>query len=200
MNRQQFAIGFTAISILSALASPLSAQTLERTVNMTVVKASTKWVDSFDQGIIQYFAPDFYVIPTIDGRQLPKSKVVSDKMEPTFNHSVATKVSLSKTKVPISLKLMDSDTFPNSDDIADINPLPGQDVLTLNYEPSTGSIYGPDGRKLGTKGQAIAVKGDKDKHGVEITFIVTHKDTTVTSPQLPQEPSCPVAGTNCQVK
>jgi len=57
-------------------------------------------------------------------------------------------ISLDKTRIPITLKLMDSDTFPDSDDIADINPLPGQDVLTLNYEPGTGSTYSSERPQL----------------------------------------------------
>lgn len=200
MKRQLLSIGFATISILSASTSPLLAQTTERTVNVKVIKAYTQWLDTFDTLVTDNELPDFYIVPTIDGQQFSRSKVVSESYQPTFNYTVGTKVSTSKTRIPVSLKMMDNDTAPNADEIADINPLPGQDVLTLSYEPSTGAIYGPDNRKLGMKGQTISVKGDRDKRGVEITFTITHKDALATTPQLPQDPSCPVAATNCQVK
>lgn len=202
MKRQHVAIGFAAIAILNAIALPLSAQTIERTVTLKAIKAKTNCLDCLDRLVITNELPDFYVVPSIDGRQLDRSRVISESIQPTFNHTVSTKVAMSKNRIPIALKLMDNDTPPNADEIADISPLSDQKVLTMSYEPSTKAIYGPDNRKLGELGQAITVKGNKDRFGgeVEITFSISHKDTATSSSQPPSDPSCPVASTNCQPK
>lgn len=205
MKRQIFAI-VTAFTTLGLLASPISAQTLERTVSIKVIKAKeilpsliAGAASFFDEFVVNGQLPDFYVVPTIDGKQLSKSRTISENNSPTFNHTVAAKVALGKARVPITLKLMESDTL-DSDDTADISPISANEGLLLNYEPSTGKIYGPDGRHLGGRGQEITVQGDRSKHVARITFAISHQDATASSPQLPNDPSCPVASTTCQPK
>ncbi|MBE9029024.1 hypothetical protein IQ266_04515 [filamentous cyanobacterium LEGE 11480] len=212
MKRQITLLSLATIALMGTFSIKTeAAPKVRRTVRIKILEAKVgRHNGNFDPGslrpgslaITPLAAPDFYVVPKIDGKQLKRTKIRINRTHPRFNHTVTRLVSPRKKLIPISLKLMDSDRWPNKDDTADINPSSNARILTLNYEPLTGKVYRTTGTALGHSGQTITVRGDHRKYQASINFIVNHSDRRVSDPKPkpPFDPNCRIKRPNCQPK
>ncbi len=147
-----------------------------REITATFINA--KALDKFDgrfAGKADFRAKVTFVKTEEPLRGIPSSqKVVSNNNNPNFNVKAFTSFSTATRKIPIVLSLVDQD--PGKDDVADISPNSTKRSLETEYDAFTETVFGPDGEKLGKRGQVITVQGTDSNRKAQVSFRIDTKD------------------------
>jgi hypothetical protein len=148
---------------------PQPADPDRRVVQVTVVNAQA--MSDFGDG-----AADFFTKVRINNGTRKESRKFDGQNSPTFNFVVEQSIPFDQQSVDLELSLIDSDV--GNDDVADISPDFASRLLRLRYVPSTGEVFGFDGRRLGSKNSSITQQGDSNSNRASITFKVTDRPST----------------------
>ncbi len=118
---------------------------------------------------------DFYARVAIDGVAKPRTKSINNDDDAYPNFFFKQPVSVTKNRIPISIKIFESDGG-SSDEHADISAIRNQRDLHLTYDTRSGKVFGGGITPKGD-GVFITTMGNGDSQRAEVTFLVSYTTT-----------------------